>query len=50
MPNWCFLALIRYEVFVNGNDDLAGGHLGLYKTYKKLRKRFYWRGQYVQRR
>lgn len=37
---------LRYEVLVNAHDDLAGGHLGVYKTYEKLRDRYYWRGMY----
>ena len=37
---------LRYEVLVNAHDDLAGGHLGVFKTYEKLRDRFYWRGMY----
>ena len=37
---------LRYEVLVNAHDDLAGGHLGVYKTYEKLRDRYYWCGMY----
>ena len=37
---------LRYEVLVNAHDDLAGRHLGVYKTYEKLRDRYYWRGMY----
>jgi len=37
---------LRYEVLVNAHDDLAGGHLGVYKTYEKLRDRYYWPGMY----
>ena len=28
---------LRYEVLVHAHDDLSGGHLGTFKTYKKLR-------------
>lgn len=35
---------LRYEVLVHAHDDLAGGHLGTYKTYEKLKDRFYWSG------
>ena len=37
---------LRYEVLIQAHDDLAGGHLGTFKTYEKLRDRFYWRGMY----
>lgn len=37
---------LRYEVLVNAHDDLVGGHFGVYKTYEKLRDRFYWKGMY----
>ena len=37
---------LRYEVLVNAHDDLTGGHLGTFKTYEKLRDRFYWTGMY----
>lgn len=37
---------LRYEVLVHAHDDLTGGHLGTFKTYEKLRDRFYWRGMY----
>lgn len=37
---------LRYEIWVNAHHDLAGGHLGVYKTYEKLRDRYYWRGMY----
>ena len=37
---------LRYEVLVNAHDDIAGGHLGVYKTYGKLRDRYYWRVMY----
>ena len=39
-------AALRYEVLVNAHDELAGGHLGIYKTYEKIRRRYYWRGLY----
>ena len=37
---------LRYEVLVNAHDDLTGGHLGVFKTYEKLRDRYYWKGMY----
>lgn len=37
---------LRYEVLIQAHDDLVGGHLGTFKTYEKLRGRFYWRGMY----
>lgn len=37
---------LRYEVLVSSHDSLQGGHLGVYKTYEKLKTRFYWRGMY----
>ena len=37
---------LRHEVLVNAHDDLSGGHFGVYKTYEKLRDRFYWKGMY----
>ena len=37
---------LQYEVLVHAHDDLTGGHLGTFKTYEKLRDRFYWRGMY----
>ena len=39
-------ASLRYEVLVNAHDDLSGGHLGVFKTYEKLRDRYYWKGMY----
>lgn len=37
---------LRFEVLVNAHDDLTGGHLGVFKTYEKLRDRYYWKGMY----
>ena len=37
---------LRYEVLVNAHDDLTGGNLGVFKTYEKLRARYYWKGMY----
>lgn len=37
----------RYtEVLVNAHDDLSRGHLGVFKTYKKLCDWYYWKGMY----
>lgn len=38
---------LRYEVLVHARDDLSGGHLGTFKTYEKLRDRFYWKGMHT---
>lgn len=37
---------LRYEVLIQAHDDLAGGHLGTFKTHEKLRDKFYWWGMY----
>lgn len=37
---------LRYEVLMQGHDNVTAGHLGVHKTYDKLRKRYYWYGMY----
>lgn len=37
---------LRYEILAHAHASLTGYHLGTYKTYEKLRDRFYWRGMY----
>ena len=37
---------LRYEILVGGHDDVTAGHLGIHKTYEKLRDRYYWHGMY----
>ena len=34
--------LLRYEISVGGHDDPLAGHLGVNKTYDKLRDKYYW--------
>ena len=33
---------LRHEILVGGHDDPLAGHLGVNKTYEKLRERYYW--------
>lgn len=33
---------LRHEILVGGHDDPLAGHLGVNKTYDKLRDRYYW--------
>lgn len=37
---------LRFEVLLWGHDDVTAGHLGVNKTYAKLRQRYYWRGMF----
>ena len=34
--------LLRHEILVGGHDDPLAGHLGVNKTYEKLRECYYW--------
>lgn len=33
---------LRQEILIGGHDDPLAGHLGVNKTYEKLRERYYW--------
>ena len=35
-------APLRHEILIGGHDDPLAGHLGVNKTYEKLRERYYW--------
>lgn len=37
---------LQREVIAACHDDPTSGHLGLFKTYSRLRNRFFWRGMY----
>lgn len=37
---------LKYEILLSGHDDATAGHLGTFKTYEKLRSRYYWRGMF----
>ena len=39
-------AALKHEVLLAGHDDATAGHLGIFKTYEKLRARYYWRGMF----
>lgn len=39
-------AALRYEILTQGHDNVTSGHLGVHKTYDKLRKRYFWHGMY----
>ena len=36
-------AALQQEVLYACHDDITSGHLGIFKTYEKLRERYYWR-------
>lgn len=36
----------RSEILHHFHDDLTAGHLGLFKTYARIRNRFFWPGMY----
>lgn len=40
-------ASLRHEVLVNAHDLPTGGHLGVNKTYAKLRDRYFWPKMYM---
>lgn len=33
---------LRHEILIGGHNDPLSGHLGVNKTYEKLRERYYW--------
>ena len=37
---------LRYEVLVACHDDPTAGHFGVFKTYEKIRARYYWNGMF----
>lgn len=37
---------LRYEVLTHGHDNVTAGHLGVHKTYDRLRKRYFWHGMF----
>ena len=37
---------LRHKVLTNAHDDATGGHLGINKTYEKLRRKYYWFGMF----
>ena len=41
---------LKYKVLQEAHDSPLAGHLGIFKTYRKIRKRFYWKGlkEYVK--
>ena len=40
-------ASLRHEVLINAHDLPTGGHLGVNKTYSKLRDRYFWPKMYM---
>ena len=42
---------LKYKVLQEAHDSPLAGHSGIFKTYRKLRQRFYWKGmkEYVQK-
>ena len=39
---------LRHEILLSVHDSpLGGGHLGVHKTYEKVRERYYWRGLFA---
>ena len=42
---------LKYKVLQEAHDSPLAGHPGIFKTYRQLRKRFYWKGlkEYVQK-
>ena len=39
---------LRHEILPSVHDSpLGGGHLGVHKTYEKVRERYYWRGLFA---
>ena len=39
---------LRHEILLSVHDrPLGGGHLGVHKTYEKVRERYYWRGLFA---
>ena len=41
-------ASLKTEVLTACHDDTFGGHLGLEKTFDKIRDRYYWDGMYLE--
>lgn len=39
-------SLLRHEVLSFSHDDPTAGHLGLFKTYARVRHRYFWPGMY----
>ena len=39
-------ASLRHEILVACHDDPTAAHLGIFKTYEKVRSRYYWNGMY----
>ena len=39
-------ASLRHEILVSCHDDPTAGHLGVLKTYEKVRVRYYWHGMF----
>ena len=35
---------LKYEVLQEAHDSPLAGHPGIFKTYRQLRQRFYWKG------
>ena len=35
---------LKYKVLQEAHDSPLAGHMGIFKTYRKLRQRFYWKG------
>ena len=42
---------LKYKILQQAYDSPIVGHLGIFKTYRKLRKRLFWKGmkEYVQK-
>ena len=38
---------LRYEILVNAHDYVTSGHMGITRTYEKMRDRYYWKGLYA---
>ena len=37
---------LRHEILVACHDDTTAGHLGVFKTYEKIRSRYFWQGMF----
>lgn len=37
---------LKHQMLTSAHDDLTGGHLGIFKTYQKLKERYFWDRMY----
>ena len=45
-PQLVIPSALRHEILTLGHNDVTAGHMGTFKTYEKLRLRYYWRGMF----